>query len=104
VRVRDALRDALPDILTAQQIADRLHLSVRTLARRLAEEGSSYRAIKDALRRDIAIARLTKTRQPIGELAADLGYADPSAFYRAFVSWSGMSPEQYRSRLPVDRQ
>lgn len=104
VRVRDALRDALPDILTAQQIADRLHLSVRTLARRLAEEGSSYRAIKDALRRDIAIARLTKTRQPIGELAADLGYADPSAFYRAFVSWSGMSPEQYRSRLPADRQ
>ncbi|WP_225433328.1 AraC family transcriptional regulator [Thauera sedimentorum] len=97
-RVRDALRDALPDTLSAQEVAARLHLSVRTLARRLGEEGSSYRAIKDAIRRDIAIARLTKTRQPIGELATDLGYADPSAFYRAFVGWTGVSPEQYRNR------
>jgi len=98
MRVRNALRDALPDMLSAQAVADRLHLSVRTLARRLSEEGSSYRAIKDALRRDIAIARLTKTRQPIGKLAAELGYADPSAFYRAFVGWTGMSPEHYRKQ------
>lgn len=98
-RVRDLLRDALPGNLAVREVAERLHLSARTLARRLEEEGSSFRAIKDAIRRDIAIARLTKTAQPVGELAADLGYADPSAFYRAFVGWTGVSPEQYRDRL-----
>ena len=98
-RVRDALRAALPESLTVADLAARLHLSPRTLARRLEEEGSSFRAIKDALRRDIAIARLTKTTQPVGELAAELGYADPSAFYRAFVSWTGLAPEHYRHRL-----
>lgn len=98
-RVRDLLRAALPDSLALDEVASRLHVSPRTLARRLEEEGSGFRAIKDATRRDIAFARLTKTRQPIALLAADLGYADPSAFYRAFVAWSGMSPERYRNRL-----
>lgn len=102
-RVRDTLRDALPDSLPLNEVAARLHLSERTLARRLEEEGSGFRAIKDAIRRDIAIARLTKTRQPVAELAADLGYADPSAFYRAFVGWTGVSPEHYRNRLAVHR-
>ncbi|MDQ5915805.1 MAG: hypothetical protein QG584_1697, partial [Pseudomonadota bacterium] len=54
---------------------------------------------KDALRRDIALARITKTSQPVATLAADLGYADPSAFYRAFVAWTGVSPSAYRRRL-----
>jgi AraC-like DNA-binding protein len=47
----------------------------------------------------MALARLTKTRQPISQVAADLGYADTSAFYRAFTGWTGMSPEQFRHRL-----
>jgi AraC-like DNA-binding protein len=98
-RVRDLVRDALPDNLSLEAVSARLHVSPRTLARRLEEEGSSFRAIKDATRRDIAFARLTKTRQPIARLAADLGYADPSAFYRAFVAWSGVSPEHFRNRL-----
>ncbi len=98
-RVRDLLRDALPQNLSLGDVAQGLHLSPRTLHRRLEEEGSSFRTIKDAIRRDIALARLTKTRQPIERLAADLGYADPSAFYRAFVAWSGMSPERFRNQL-----
>lgn len=98
-RVRDILRDALPHNLSLDQIAARLHQSPRTLARRLEEEGSGFRAIKDATRRDIALARLTKTRQPIAQLAADLGYADTSAFYRAFVAWTGVSPERFRTQL-----
>jgi len=98
-RVRDLLRDALPENRSLAEVAARLHLSSRTLVRRLAEEGSSFRAIKAAIRRDIAYSRLTKTRLPVERLAAELGYADPSAFYRAFVHWSGMSPERFRSRL-----
>lgn len=98
-RVRDILRDALPRNLSLDEVAARLHQSPRTLARRLEEEGSGFRAIKDATRRDIALSRLTKTRQPIAQLATDLGYADTSAFYRAFVAWTGVSPERFRGRL-----
>lgn len=99
IRVRDLIRDALPASLTQDEAADRLHMSPRTLHRRLEEEGSSFRGIKEALRRDMALARLTKTRQPISQVAAELGYADTSAFYRAFTSWTGMSPERYRKQL-----
>ncbi|HLO64179.1 MAG TPA: AraC family transcriptional regulator [Azonexus sp.] len=95
-RVRDLLRAALPDPLSLNDIADRLHLSPRTIHRRLEEEGSSFRGIKDALRRDMALARLTKTRDSIAKVAADLGYADTSAFYRACVEWTGMAPVHYR--------
>ena len=96
IRVRDLLRAALPATLSLEEIADQPHLSPRTVHRRLEEEGSSFRAIKDALRRDMALARLTKTRDPIAQVAADLGYADTSAFYRAFVEWTGMAPVNYR--------
>jgi AraC-like DNA-binding protein len=99
-RVRDLLRDALPASLTLEEVAVRLHLSPRTLHRRLEDEGSGFRTIKDAIRRDIALARLTKTAQPIAAIAAELGYADTSAFYRAFVAWTGMSPDRFR-RQPL---
>ena len=46
----------------------------------------------------MALARLTKTRAPISQVAADLGYADTSAFYRACIDWTGLSPMQYRKQ------
>ena len=96
IRVRDLLRAALPATLSLDDIAARLHLSSRSVHRRLEEEGSSFRGIKDALRRDLALARLSKSDDPIAKIATDLGYADPSAFYRAFVDWTGMSPRDFR--------
>ena len=96
IRVRDMLRGALPASLGLDEVAGRLHLSPRTVHRRLEEEGSSFRAIKDALRRDLALSRLTKTRDPVARIAADLGYADTSAFYRACVDWTGLAPARYR--------
>lgn len=99
LRVRDCLRDALPESKPLAAVASALHLSPRTLHRRLEDEGSSFQAIKDALRRDLAINRLAKTQQPLARIATDLGFADPSAFYRAFVSWTGMAPAHYRRRL-----
>jgi AraC-like DNA-binding protein len=96
IRVRDILRAALPDSPGLDDIAARLHLSARSVHRRLEEEGSSFRAIKDALRRDMALARLAKTHDSIARIAADLGYADTSAFYRAFVQWTGRAPAHFR--------
>ena len=98
-RVRDLVRSALPNPLSLEDVADHLHLSPRTVHRRLEEEGSSFRAIKDALRRDMALARLAKTGDPVSRVASDLGYADTSAFYRAFVEWTGMAPAHYRRQL-----
>ncbi len=101
LRVRDLLRASLPDLPSLAALAESLHLSQRTLHRRLSEEGSSYRAIKDALRRDLAISRVSKSTASISEIAAGLGFADPSTFYRAFIGWTGVSPQQYRRTLDI---
>lgn len=98
-RVRDLLRVALPAQRSLQEIARQLHLSPRTLHRRLEEEGSSLRAIREGLRRDLAVEWLSKTRRPLGAIGADLGFADASAFYRAFRTWTGEGPRQYRARF-----
>jgi AraC-like DNA-binding protein len=95
-RVRDALREALPELPNQDEVATRLHLSSRTLARRLAAEETSFRAIREALRRELALARLGQTETPVARIASDLGYAEPSAFYRAFVAWTGLSPSAWR--------
>ena len=102
-RVRDALRSALPEHRPLPEIARTLFLSPRSLHRRLAEEGTSFQAIKDSLRRDLASEWLSKTRRPLSRIAADLGFADASAFYRAFSTWTGEGPRQYRQKavLPV---
>ncbi|EXI76196.1 MAG TPA: AraC family transcriptional regulator [Candidatus Accumulibacter phosphatis] len=99
LRVRNALRDALPVSASLADVARSLHLSQRTLHRRLLDEGSSFQAIKDALRHDLAINRLAKSRQGLAQLAAELGFADTAAFYRAFLRWTGMGPAHYRRRL-----
>ena len=98
-RVRDmvAVNLSLPNSI--EEVANKLHVSARTLHRRLQEEGSSFRAIKDAVRRDFALSRLEKTRQSVERIATDLGYSEPSAFFRAFQSWTGTAPSKYRKRL-----
>jgi AraC-like DNA-binding protein len=99
LRVRDLLRAALPELPALAEVASQLNLSERTLHRRLEEEGSNFRAIRDALRRDIALSRLTKSTLPLATLAAELGYAEASAFYRAVIGWTGLSPSQYRRKM-----
>lgn len=99
LRVRDHVRTALPALPGLNEVAARLHLSPRTLHRRLDAEGTSYRAIKDALRRELATDWLTKTGRPLARIGADLGFADAAAFYRAFLAWTGTGPREYRRRF-----
>jgi AraC-like DNA-binding protein len=101
-RVRDVIARSLPAAVSLDDVSRRLNMSSRTVERRLHEEGSSLRAIKDALRRDIALSRLEKSDQTIAQLAASLGYADTSAFFRAFTEWTGLAPTAYRSRVRQD--
>lgn len=104
LRVRNALRDALPTARSLAEVAHALHLSPRTLHRRLSDEGSSFQAIKDALRRDLAIGKLAKSKQGLMQIATELGFADVAAFYRAFVRWTGVAPAHYRKRMRAAHQ
>ncbi|MGF6381663.1 AraC-like DNA-binding protein [Paraburkholderia atlantica] len=96
-RVRKTLR-ALPmsGWPAADQMAARLHVAEATMRRHLKQEGHTYQSIKDALRRDIAIAELQRTQRTIADIANAVGFAEPSAFHRAFRKWTGMRPTDYR--------
>lgn len=98
IRVRDLLKTDMSRRYDLQEVADALFMSPRTLHRRLQDEGSSLSAIRNALRRDMAVALMDKGKVTVTEIAAQLGYADPSSFYRAFVSWTGRAPSGYRRR------
>jgi AraC-like DNA-binding protein len=73
-------------------------MAASTLQRRLAADGTSYQALKDALRRDLAIVRLNTSTVPLAALAEELGFADSAAFQRAFKQWTGSPPGAYRRR------
>ncbi len=96
-RIRKRLRQTRPcDWPEADQIAAALNMGEATLRRRLKQEGLSVQAIKDALRRDLAISRLADTPDTIPQIADALGFAEPSAFRRAFRKWTGVRPADYR--------
>lgn len=92
-RLREMPPSAWPDFAT---LAQQFHASAATLRRRLDDEGQSYRSILDDLRRDLAISLLSDTQQGITEIAEALGFAEPSAFHRAFKKWTGARPGEYR--------
>jgi len=96
-RVRQYLVERLPDIPTIEDTARHTHCSVRTLCRRLAAEGTTFQAIKDEVRRDIAIQRLTRTTDAIAAIAFEIGFENPTAFHRAFRQWTGSTPKAYRT-------
>jgi len=73
-----------------------LAVSARTLQRRLCEEGTTYAQVLDTLRRDKAGLLLRDRRITVSEVGYLLGYADASAFYRAFRRWNHAAPSRYR--------
>ncbi|WP_162525920.1 MULTISPECIES: AraC family transcriptional regulator [unclassified Mycobacteroides] len=82
---------------TTSAMAMRLGVSAQTLRRRLREEGSSVRVIRDEVLRDAAIASLSRGDEKIAVLSERLGFSEPSAFNRAFRRWTGSAPSAYRS-------
>lgn len=95
-RVRDYLVHGRPPWSSLGCTANALHVSTATLQRRLAAENTSFQAVKSELRRDVAITRLGTSAVPVIELAQDLGFADTTAFQRAFKTWTGSAPGMYR--------
>jgi AraC-like DNA-binding protein len=77
------------------ELASQLGMQPQTLYRRLQKEGLGYQAIKDELRRDLAISGLVKDRLPVHRVAELAGYREPRSFTRAFRKWTGLSPREY---------
>lgn len=97
-RVRRRLRGVQgPSWPTLDILAGDFGLAPATLRRRLEAEGSSFREVKDGLRRDRAIDALCQTERTVAEIAVTLGFSEPSAFHRAFKQWTGVRPGQYRA-------
>lgn len=95
-RTRVFLEPRIADPVTIQHLAAALHSSVRNLTRKFAEEGTGFQRVKDDLRRDIAVHRLTHSNVAVATLALDLGYSNSAVFCRAFKQWTGSSPTEYR--------
>lgn len=82
--------------LTPDDVARALAVSRRTLARRLAEEGTSFRVILDDVGREFACALLQDRSLSIGDVAFFLQYSEPAAFNRTFRRWTGQTPRAFR--------
>lgn len=98
-RVQALLRRTCPQWPDLTSSASSLHMAVSTLQRHLAAEGTSFQQIKDQLRRDMAIVRLSTSAMPLSVLAAELGFSDSASFQRAFKGWTGSAPGAYRRFL-----
>jgi len=80
-------------------VARELHMSARSVQRYLEQEGTSYQAVLDELRRDLAVRYLADRSLTLGEVAFLLGFSDQAAFHRAFVRWTGVTPGHHRRGL-----
>jgi AraC-like DNA-binding protein len=99
-RLRDYLtRSALAERPQMDAVARSLGISVRSLRRRLDEEGVSFTSLLNEARATLAKRMLDDPRRSIYETAYAMGFSDPSAFHRAFKRWTGMTPTQYRHSL-----
>jgi AraC-like DNA-binding protein len=88
-------REGVPGI---RGIAAAVGMNVRTLQRRLGQEGTSYQEVLEETRYALALRLLGERRMPVARIAAEVGFSEPSAFHRAFKRWTGLTPEAWRSR------
>ncbi len=94
-KLMETLGQDLPD---QAQLAHSLHLSQRSLQRKLQQSGTSYQAILDQLRKELSIQYLQQSHLSINEISYRLGFAKVGSFSRAFQSWHGCSPSAYRQQ------
>ena len=95
-RVREELQHLEDFTPSLADVADRLHLSERTLRRRLRELDTSYRQVLDDVRFARAAEKLCQCDTTNDALAELLGYTDTANFRRAFKRWAGRSPQAFR--------
>jgi AraC-like DNA-binding protein len=96
-RVRVAIQQKLTGRRpTIEDIADALHISSRTLQRRLQDDGSSFQRVLEDARHQLARHYLNNSVLELNEAAYLLGYEDSNSFVRAFRTWEGVPPARWR--------
>ena len=95
-RIRTACLNNKGRFPNADEMAERLGLSLRTLQRRLADSGKSYQAIIDEVRASLALEFLEHTSLSVTEIAARTGFSEAASFRKAFRKWTGHAPSHYR--------
>ncbi len=96
-KVRQALAEHPQATRNADDLAALLHVSPRTLHRQLQDEGASLQQLKDSVRRERAMQLLLKTKRPIKQIAAEVGFANDKSFMRALRNWTGQTADQIRT-------
>lgn len=96
IQVKQLLYQSLPRFRRIDAVAEALGLSVRTLQRQLALQGTSFQVLVDHVSADLAIQLLRNPGRMVHEVAAHLGYFDAATFSRAFRKWTGKNPGDYR--------
>lgn len=96
-QVRLRLVETLPKgAVEAEELAHGMNLSLRTLQRRLADEGTNYTALLEEARQELALRFIAEAKISIKETTYMLGFSEPANFARAFRRWTGVSPTEYR--------
>jgi AraC-like DNA-binding protein len=96
-RVRAAIMELLPSgEVSDEAVADALHMTARTMHRRLKEDGESFRTLLTAVRRDLAEQYLADTSLTLTEITFLLGFSEMSSFSRAYKHWTGQPPSAAR--------
>ena len=101
LRVRSYLSQSGWEGANLAAAAEAMHMTPRTLMRRLEADGTSFQAIKDALRRDIAIRHLQTGRDSVEAIALELGFSSAANFHKAFQRWTGNTPSSYKRKTPI---
>jgi len=96
-KVREALFPHLTKRISVEDVAERLHITTRTLRRKLCEENTSFRGLADELRMQVAIKYLRDTRMTVDEIADLLGFSDTAGFRRAFRRWTYRRPLDFKN-------
>jgi len=96
-RVQATLMEQLPNgNVSDDTVADALHMSVRTMHRKLTEVDSNFRTLLVEMRRDLAEQYILDNSLTLTEISLLLGFSEPSSFSRAFKSWTGSAPSEVR--------
>ncbi|AIL61755.1 AraC family transcriptional regulator [Pseudomonas alkylphenolica] len=97
--VRQLLRNLLPSgRVTIEKVADCMALNPRTLQRKLAQEDTAFQVLLDQTRQHLAQQYLEDASISVAQMAGLLGYADLTAFCRAFHRWFGVTPREWKKR------
>jgi len=99
-KVRQTLAEHPQQGRNADDLAQFLNLSVRTLHRQLKEEGASLQQLKDSVRQAQAQDLLLRSHRAIKQIAAQVGFQSEKSFSRAFKAWTGQTPEECRRASP----